>query len=274
VPAHIILSPTDNSNIINFMNFENIGVSTVKDSTAFKKIQFFSKTNPTSLFNIKSDFQNSFNKLGSLYNSDLDLNTSYNYGMDRQHNFTSQNSLLPSNSTLIDDKSVNRFFSYNFNLQNNSNGKNINYSPSVNRLSYDTLGSKSQANDVYNYYNLINNSFKKTLDSDFSFFLKTPSILSIMSAESDSKQYNNLLKYSLFHGHKKKLLWNLQFLNNDSISSSDNLNIPNPLHKFSNLIYNTENLLKFKDFKSSNMQFLGSERTVRLLNNLNSNSYK
>jgi hypothetical protein len=32
--------------------------------------------------------------------------------------------------------------------------------------------------------------------------------------------------------------------------------------------------LKFKDLKSSNSQFLGSERTVRLLGNLNSNLFK
>ena len=43
---------------------------------------------------------------------------------------------------------------------------------------------------------------------------------------------------------------------------------------FSDHLYNTENTLKFKDYKSSNAQFLGSERTARLLTNLNSNSYK
>jgi len=73
VPAHVVLSPTDNSNLINFMNLDDIVVSTVKDSTAFKKIQFFSKTNPTNLFNIKSDFQNSLNKVNSYYLNDLDL---------------------------------------------------------------------------------------------------------------------------------------------------------------------------------------------------------
>jgi len=39
-------------------------------------------------------------------------------------------------------------------------------------------------------------------------------------------------------------------------------------------LYNTENVFKFKDLKSTNSQFLGSERTVRLLKNLNTNSYK
>lgn len=39
-------------------------------------------------------------------------------------------------------------------------------------------------------------------------------------------------------------------------------------------LYNSENVFKFKDLKSSNSQFLGSERTVRLLKNLNTNNYK
>jgi hypothetical protein len=39
-------------------------------------------------------------------------------------------------------------------------------------------------------------------------------------------------------------------------------------------IYNTENIFKFKDLKSSNSQFLGTERTVRLLKNLNTSAYK
>jgi hypothetical protein len=115
VPAHIILTPSDNSNLLNFMNLDNIGVSTIKDSTAFKKIQFFSKTNPTNLFNVKSDFQNSFKKFNNLYLNDLELNNSYTYGMDRQHTYTSLLTTLPNFSTLMDNKSVDKFFNYNYN---------------------------------------------------------------------------------------------------------------------------------------------------------------
>jgi hypothetical protein len=97
------------------MNLDNIGISTVKDSTAFKKIQFFSKTNPTTLFSVKSDFQNSLNKLNNLFLNDLNLNKSYTYGMDRQHMYTSLSSSLPMFSTLVDHNSTEKFFSYNLN---------------------------------------------------------------------------------------------------------------------------------------------------------------
>jgi len=117
------------------MNLDNIGVSTIKDSTAFKKIQFFSKTNPSNIFNVKSDFQNSFQRINDFYLSDLDLNNSYTYGMDRQHTYTSLSTTLPNFSTLIDNKSVDKFLSYNLNSE-----LNVTNSPSLNsnRLNYST----------------------------------------------------------------------------------------------------------------------------------------
>jgi hypothetical protein len=273
VPAHLILSPSDNSNLLNFMNLDSIGVSTVKDSTAFKKIQFFSKTDPTSVFNIKSDFQNNFNKINSLYTSDLLLNTSYSYGMDRQHNYTSLSSTLPLFNTLLDTASVDKLFTYN--LNNSTQQKNIHQNPlSVNRLGYDTYGNGSSSNEatVYQYFKLFPQKFTRFNDLDFSFFIKLPNAFSVLSAENDSKQYANPFKYSLNFKHKKKLLWNYQY--NMADYSALNLDTHSLYNKFSNELYNSENILKFKDLKSSNAQFLGSERTARLLKNLNSNSYK
>ena len=251
------------------MNLDNIGVSTVKDSTAFKKIQFFSKIDPSALFNTRSDFQHTFNKLGGYYNSDTDLNYSYSYGMDRQHNYTSLSSTLPLFSTLLDNGSVDKFLSYNFSNVSSSN-KQLN-NLSINRLSYGNTN--DQHNSITNNYtNLLPENLKKPSDLDFQLFLKSPSLLSILSAGTDSKQLSNTFKFSLNFRHKKKLVWDLQ--NVMSNLSTGNLVSPNATTKFISQVYNTENLFKFKDLKSTNAQFLGSERTVRLLNNLNSNSYK
>jgi hypothetical protein len=114
-PAHVVLTPSDSTGLVNFMDLDNIGLSTVKDSTAFKKIQFFSKVNSTNLFNVKSDFQNSFTKINNLYLNDLDLNQSYTYGMDRQHNYASLSTSLPMFTTLMDYKGIKNFFTYNLN---------------------------------------------------------------------------------------------------------------------------------------------------------------
>jgi hypothetical protein len=204
VPAHVILTPTDNSNLLNFMNLDNIGTSTVKDSTAFKKIQFFSKTDPTSIFNVQSDFQQSFNKISSLYTNDLNLNTSYSYGMDRQHNYTSLKSTLPLFNSLLDTNSVSKYFGYNFN--NTSQQKNTKNLLSNNRFSYQTNGDgvNSLESSIYEYFKLLPHKFSRFNELDFISFLKSPNLFSIISAENDSKQFSNPLKISLSLGYKKK----------------------------------------------------------------------
>jgi hypothetical protein len=255
------------------MNLDNIGVSTIKDSTAFKKIQFFSKTNPTNLFNVKSDFQNSFNKINNFYLTDLDLNNSYTYGMDRQHTYAPLASTLPNNNTLLDVSSVKKMFNYNFNTSMSDNNTN---SLEINRLNYtpNSPFTSSDENLANLATKLLPSKFVTVNNPDFALFLKVPNIMSVISAENDSKQYANTFKFLLNFKHKKKNIHNFNFLLNNSLGSDLYINNTDPNNTFSSSIFNTENTLKFKDYKSSNAQFLGSERTVRLLNNLNSNSYK
>jgi heme/copper-type cytochrome/quinol oxidase subunit 2 len=271
-PAHIILTPTDKSNLINFMNLDDIGVSTLKDSTSFKKIQFFSKTNPTNLFNVKSDFQNSFNKLNSLYLNDLDLTQSYTYGMDRQHTYTSLSSVLPNFSTLVDTKSVNKFVNYTLGYNNCNNNSLL----SINRFDYEnpnnTSGKLETSIDNLNTLLKLQPSTGNVNAADFSSFIKIPNFASVLSAENDSKQYSNAFKFLLNSKYKKKSIQNYNSLLNTNTNLLLSSNEPHST--FSSSLYNTENNLKFKDYKSSNAQFLGSERTVRLLNNISSNSYK
>jgi hypothetical protein len=253
------------------MNLDNIGISTVKDSTAFKKIQFFSKSNPTNLFNVKSDFQNSFDKLSNYYLTDLDLNQSYTYGMDRQHTYAPLASSLPMFSTLMDLGSSEKFFSYNLSTETPSN-KNV---LSINRLkNTDAVeGGLYTSTITSNLTKLLPNSNLNTFD--FSLFLKVPKNYLVLGSENDSKQYSNDFKFTLNNKSKKKTINNLNYLmgNNDSNSDSTT-QIYNPNNTFNSSVFNTDNNLKFKDYKSSNAQFLGSERTARLLTNLNSKSFK
>jgi len=255
------------------MNLDNIGLSNIKDSTAFKKIQFFSKTNPSNIFNVKSDFQNSFYKLNSFYLNDLDLNNSYTYGMDRQHTFMSLATTLPNNPTLIDNKSTNKFFHYNF----NSKLKQNDYSSlNTNRLSYEAVsaGVGNYEDMVVRLHKLIHSNFNISSSFDFITALKVPNVMSVLSAENDSKQYTNTFKFILNLKHKKKNINNINTLVEGVVGSEFFSKPLNTQTNFSKSLYNNESALKFKNYKSSNAQFLGSERTVRLLTNLNSNSYK
>jgi hypothetical protein len=254
------------------MNLDNIGVSTIKDSTAFKKIQFFSKSNPTNLFNVKSDFQNSFKKLNNYYLTDLALNESYTYGMDRQHTHTSLSSTLPNFSTLLDQNSINKFFNYNFNFSKNNTTNTL----ELNRFNYPKNNNSTSNSEFLlgNIHKLLPAKLNNINYTDFYTFLAVPNNTSVLGAENDSKQYSNSFKFLLNFKHKKKSLTNYNYIlntlpNNDTFTKS-----VDPTNNFNNHLYNTENTLKFKDYKSSNAQFLGSERTVRLLTNVNSNTFK
>jgi hypothetical protein len=192
--------------------------------------------------------------------------------MDRQHTYTSLSTTLPNFNTKLDNNSIDKFFSYNFNYNfgKNTNSSNL----TIDRLDYSPTDNKMYESFISNIFKLTsNNVFTVKGDLDFSTLLKIPNIISVLGAENDSKQYSNDFKFLLNLKHKKKSIYNLSYLNTN-IYSNESLKVNTNLSNFSNLLYNSENTLKFKDYKSSNAQFLGSERTVRLLNNLNSNLYK
>jgi hypothetical protein len=202
-PAHVILSPNDNSNLLNFMNFDNIGLSTVKDSTAFKKIQYFSKINPTRLFNIKSDFENNFVRINNFFKNDIELASSSNYGMSRQHNY-----LLSSPSTLLDSKSSKKFFDYNLSANSNSNDLSRNLH-SINRFnsSYSDFLSEDLVSISLKLFPKYMNSPNML---NFYYFFNYAGLPSLSGSESDSKQFSNNFKYLLSARSKKKLLWDFQ----------------------------------------------------------------
>lgn len=198
-PAHVVLSPNDSSNLLNFMNFDNIGLSTVKDSTAFKKIQFFSKTNPTNLFNIKSDFENNFLKINNFYKNDLDLISSSNYAMQRQHNYI----LSSSSFTFLDSKSSEKFFDYNLNSNSFLNSYDNNLY-SLNRFSkfYSDFLYEDTVNTTFEIFP----KFMTKLNMlNFYYFFNYPTTTSILSSENDSKQFSNNFKYLLNSKLKKKI---------------------------------------------------------------------
>jgi hypothetical protein len=49
--------------------------------------------------------------------SEVSNNDVYSYGSYRQHNFSSTDSLLPSYSTFVDGRSLDKFYSYNLNAK-------------------------------------------------------------------------------------------------------------------------------------------------------------
>ena len=117
-PSHLILAPSDSSNVVNFMNFNDFGVNTTNESTAFKGIQSFSKSHGYRIFNSNSEFYSSYRKLANTYlNDQTSLNVSH-YGTLRQNKFSSLSSTINLNNSLLDNKSVNKYLAYSNKLVN------------------------------------------------------------------------------------------------------------------------------------------------------------
>lgn len=114
-PAHLVLSPTDNSKILNFTANNTLGANTLQTSDAFKKIQFFSKSNNQELFNSNSEFTLKYNKISTLYGNESGLLNTSAYGTFRQHNYNSSSSTSNTFTTNLDKNSIDLVQKWNSN---------------------------------------------------------------------------------------------------------------------------------------------------------------
>jgi hypothetical protein len=178
------------------MKFSDVGSSSVKDSTAFKKIQSFSKTNPQQLYSNISEFNLKYKKISDLYLSDIEPSTTFAYGTKRQHNYTSAASLTSSSNSLLDSKSLKTFLDYNHSVTQNNKKLNLNQSIKLSQpednsfATTNTTTLNSKLNDVLNTSTLKSNDPVKNYVN----FLNKNGLL---SAHTDSKQFKNPFKYAL-----------------------------------------------------------------------------
>lgn len=233
-PSHLILSPNDNNNIINFINFNNLGGNTLQASNAFKKIQSFSKTHQQDLFVPVSNFNSRYTKLIDLYYNDTSLINSTTYGTFRQHNFLSNMANKNQTNTYLDSQGINKY---------------INYTSNTNNYNFDT--NSLNVSTIFNTLNRTNSTSEINLNP--------------INKLTDSKNFNNPLKYELTtKGAKTHIAGTTHFednlhefeLFNKTLSSSAN-------YLNNNLQYT------FEDLKSGNQALLPGERTVRLTDKLN-----
>lgn len=124
-PSHVLLSPTDNSKILNFINFNDLGESSLMASSAFKKIQSASKASHSTLFTDTGDMALKYNKIHDLYVTGGEVQEGRSYGINRQHNFTSKATTTNNFKSYLDDRSVAKALTYNSN-QNLSTGMYVN----------------------------------------------------------------------------------------------------------------------------------------------------
>jgi len=175
------------------MKFSDLGTDNLKDSSTFKKIQYFSKSNPQKLYSSSEEFNLKYKKISDLYLSDYETFTTGNYGLKRQHNFASQKSLLNNSSSLLDNASLNVMMEYNHGLAPSQNNNPINNSLKFHNhdTGLNSTPSSITLNKKLNETSNLKNNL--SLASYLSFVDKN----SLLAAENDSTQLTNPLKYTL-----------------------------------------------------------------------------
>jgi hypothetical protein len=260
-PAHVLLSPTDDNNLINISDFSKIGLSSIKESSAFKKIQYHSKSPASQLFDSSTINYSRFDVLSSLYDNNSTHNNAKDYYTDRQDNYSSLLVSQLNSSSNLETSSVNRFLDYNFNMQP-SNNTNSSVAPN----NYIRSTTDSQLTDLNNSSRLATalSTFNFNSDVNHKFIELSQNSLNINST-SDGKYYNNPMKVALSPSNSRRLALNLPVNSNSDLNTSFETN--EITAKFSNLELSS----KFKDLKSGNMSFLSPDKNTRLINKLHTN---
>ena len=254
-PGHLLLSPPSKTSSLNNVDFSSVGTAVNSDPNAFKKIQKYSKLSVNQNMLETSNMNARFNKLGSLYLSDLSLApNSSTYHTNRQHVQSSSNSFLPSFFTLTDQTSLNRYFSYALGfasepLAPKSSARNYNFFN--NDLVASAGGNNSSTTRAVS--NFANSNFSKSL-----------------STHNSSRYLSGAKNYDLLKGNNPVT----KVLSSDLFSSpgsharltnqfSTELSSGNFKSVFSWNLFNEFKGYKFRDLQSTNQQFLSGEKNLR-----------
>jgi hypothetical protein len=198
------LSPNDKNSSLNSIDFSSVGNSISSDSNAFSKIHRLSKISSS---NITTNLVNDnlvFSKINNLYLSHNTLNQdTYQYGSNRQHNYSSLNSFLPSFSTLVDTTSFKQFFDYSLNTKSIHNNSTLNYN------FFNKNKEESQISNDNFSHNLTNHIFNNITGNYSNYFFKKFLMdfnkINAFNSTTDGKNNTNPLS-SFYIGSKKKVI--------------------------------------------------------------------
>jgi len=243
-PTHLVLTPSNSSKILNFINLNDIGADTLKTSTAFKKIQAFSKTNPQHLFASTSDFTTRYGKLCDLYATEVNLSDALTYGVLRQHQFTSNSSYTNHPSTYLDLKSINRL------VQSNYDTVLVKNSTNRTKLTTTTF-SNSLLNSIYNKNHLI----------DLVKVLIVPTMFEGVGVKSSDKVFTNLIKFGLGYGLQNKTFCNTKWVS--GLPHSPDLSHNSPFVTPRHILDYTNRLYTLTDPRGAGGTILSQDKNIR-----------
>jgi hypothetical protein len=116
-PAHLLLIPNAVGTPFNLVNFSNIGLNTLKESSAFSKIRNSNKVYNSHLIQSPSSLTSKYNSINSLYGNEGVAFDASSFGVKKQHNLLSSASIGNAPSVhAIDSSSFNKYLTETLNV--------------------------------------------------------------------------------------------------------------------------------------------------------------
>jgi hypothetical protein len=240
------------------LNFNDLGANATQEMNAFKRVRMFSKTFTSNLVYSPNTFSNKYKNLTHLYLNDTTYADSYLYGLKRQHNYLSINSLFNNNATFLNLNSVNKIINYNFktsrNLHNLPNQiSSFNFFEKPSNLTLD--------NSILKLNILLNNL---VYSNNFTFFNNSSiynNFLSLINDNSDKKKISNSI-FKLFNLKLKKNIF-LNTSNLNLLNSSTDSTIFSSNNEIENFFFNSSKSYKIATVFSSNQSVNLTDKHVR-----------
>jgi hypothetical protein len=257
-PAHLLVLPLDNQKLFNFLDFNDIGSNTLKESMAFKKVKTISKTFNTNLITTPSSLNLKYKKINQTYVNDNSFLLSNNYGLVRQHNLLSLKSNLNKNNLSLDKNSFEKVLTSSNFSSNTTLGNMSFYNNLLNLTKPISSIQNSQFLNPQTLSNLESNDTNLR-----SFLTQYNSVFSLLNNNSDKKFFQYPLRKIFNQQLLDSNLNNSSFtMNNNSSETSQTLSL------ISNKLLNENNTSKTLTLLSSNQNFLPADQNLRQYDSL------
>lgn len=266
-PAHLLTLPLDNNKVLNFLNFQDIGVNTLKDSEAFKKIRTFSKTYTTNLNYVPLNTVTKYALMNKLYLDNNVFTDSLSYGSATQHTMSAAKATSVNYSTFLDSNSKTRFLNANRGLNTelygnqlttysrNSLLKATNFNPSKAAPALAlALGANSHLANSQSFNNLVN----------------YPGLVNVISDDSDKKKF--LYPQTKLINTRLGTSYTFNNLEASKVSSTDTEFAPNVTNFATSTFFNENLNSKLYSLSSSNQGVVNGDQVVRRFSGLSPKS--
>lgn len=265
-PAYLMLTPVDSGNTVNFLSFKDIGLNTLRESSAFAKIRNATKVYNGLLVHTPSNLSSKYASLNSLYVDENSYLSTSSLGLRRQHNLASTASLGNSFlSTSLDTQSFKKFLATNIGIES----KDSHHVPMTDASALSL--SKSDVVNVTENTNRVSTLLQQTSSNNTSTLTNIMNYPSFVSSLNDNSD-----KAGIAYPATKlssKGVNSLKFVNPNLVFSQGNLDYTSSLSLNSKLqtVLNKSSNPRVFNINGPNSKVLLGEQSIRNLPDLNAN---